>query len=226
MKNLKDAMRNDDFQSVMQIIQSGQVDVNANVAGDPSGNTPLTYAVRNGKIEIVLNLLQAGVDVNKRDTKDNRSPLHYAVIRGDLNLVTLLLDRGADKQDHAALHEAAYQGNAIVLRELLERGADVNSKNDNRTLLENAALKSGIIVPVMKQVIEDYMQISAKSAPSGIIASIRSFLTSDSSASTSAAMPTAAPVAKITGVDIARLEQERMQDAKLLSKTNSALGQR
>jgi ankyrin repeat protein len=74
----------------------------------PSGFTPIFFAVRQGRTDVVLRLLEAGIDVNdamapqKTSGKGPRrgtSPLMLAVENGHLELAAALLDAGADPQD-------------------------------------------------------------------------------------------------------------------------------
>ncbi|KDN62992.1 hypothetical protein CSUB01_10458 [Colletotrichum sublineola] len=57
--------------------------------------TPLLWAVRNGRLEVVRMLLDRGADVNSR-TDSRQTPLFRAARNGHLEVVQMLLDRGAD----------------------------------------------------------------------------------------------------------------------------------
>lgn len=60
------------------------------------GMTPLHLAVRQGHLETVKALLDAGADVNVVSGGDGTSPLLMATINGQFDLALLLLARGAD----------------------------------------------------------------------------------------------------------------------------------
>jgi uncharacterized protein len=60
------------------------------------GMTPLLLAAREGHIESVQALLNAGADANQASAGDRTSPLLIATINGHFDLAKLLLDKGAD----------------------------------------------------------------------------------------------------------------------------------
>src|SRR5690606_16829224 len=60
------------------------------------GLSPLLFAARQGNVESVLTLLEAGVDVNQVSLGDHTSPILIATINGHFDLAKLLLERGAD----------------------------------------------------------------------------------------------------------------------------------
>jgi ankyrin repeat protein len=197
-----------DFSTFAKLVKLPEIDINAYIIRD----TPLTFAVRNGQTQIAIDLLDRGVDPNKRDANDHRSPLQLAAVRGHLDLVKLLLDKGADiRQAHEALHEAAYQGHTEVMRELLSRGADVNAKNGTRTLLDSAALYSGRVDPEMKALIEEHMAakpdpemersrkraLALKAAEARRALAAASSVGVSSSSSSSTSIPPAAPAAQV-----------------------------
>ncbi|NXD87817.1 CSKI1 protein, partial [Halcyon senegalensis] len=61
-------------------------------ATDPNGTSPLHLAAKNGHIDIIRLLLQAGIDIN-RQTKAGTA-LHEAALCGKTDVVRLLLDSG------------------------------------------------------------------------------------------------------------------------------------
>ena len=63
--------------------------------GTQGAFTALHYAVRDGRSEAALMLLEAGADINHR-TADESSPLLLATINGNYDLAKELLGRGAD----------------------------------------------------------------------------------------------------------------------------------
>ena len=66
------------------------------------GLTPLHLAAREGQIEAVKALLEAGADVNQQTVGDNSTPILIATINGHFDLAKMLLDKGADA--NAAQH--------------------------------------------------------------------------------------------------------------------------
>ncbi|MGH9143814.1 MAG: ankyrin repeat domain-containing protein [Vicinamibacterales bacterium] len=60
------------------------------------GLAPMHLAARQGEIEAVKALLDAGADVNQRGAGDPVTPLIIATMNGHFDLAKLLLDKGAD----------------------------------------------------------------------------------------------------------------------------------
>ena len=76
------------------------------------GMTPLLFAARQGHLDAVKALLDAGADVNQVSDGDNTSPLLMAIINGHFDLAKFLLEQGRRRQArqrqrrHAALRGA------------------------------------------------------------------------------------------------------------------------
>jgi len=68
----------------------------AELVGFHGGLTPLLLAVRDGRVETALVLLDAGADINQVSAGDRTSPLLMATINGHFDLAKTLLARGAD----------------------------------------------------------------------------------------------------------------------------------
>jgi hypothetical protein len=66
-----------------------------------SNKTELFEAVDNGNVDLVVILLDQGIDINVRGNKDE-TPLHHSVYNGDYEITKILLERGADPhiKDH------------------------------------------------------------------------------------------------------------------------------
>jgi ankyrin repeat protein len=116
------------------------------------GLAPMHLAARQGEIESVKALLEAGADVNQRGAGDPVSPMLIATMNGHFDIATYLLDKGADPNLaqnngvaplYAALNvqwaaKALYpqprayeQQHATYLefmQALLEKGADPNAR--------------------------------------------------------------------------------------------------
>jgi ankyrin repeat protein len=142
------AIRNDNAGELKALLDSQ--DVNAK---DSRGATPLMYAAAFGNARQMKLLLEAGADVNARNTF-NATALIWA--GGDAVKSRLLIEHGADinvrtQQGRTALVRAAKRnGNADLVRLLLEKGADVKAPGDT-TLIQ--AAQSGDI-EIMRLLIE------------------------------------------------------------------------
>ena len=96
----------------------------------PAQEAKLREAAKNGYIQIVMDLLKQGVDVNARDD-EKRTALMWAAYDGYTEVVKQLLKRGAevdarDLLDRTALMFAASGANIETVRLLLAHKADTN----------------------------------------------------------------------------------------------------
>ena len=66
------------------------------MVGRTGGLTALLYAVREGSVETVMALIDAGADINQVSEGDHTSPLLMALINGHFDLGLQVLARGAD----------------------------------------------------------------------------------------------------------------------------------
>ena len=89
---LQEAAIRGNFGQVKRLVEQGH---NINHAlGD--GETPLTSAVRGGRIDVVRFLLAKGADVNKQNRLSDWTPLMQAANSGNTEMIKVLLDHGAD----------------------------------------------------------------------------------------------------------------------------------
>lgn len=121
---------------------------------DFPGDIPLHHAARSGTPGAVQMLIEAGADVNGRNTflytysATSLTPLHFAAASNpNPEVVSTLLEMGAELHapDHEGkfpLHYAAMNSNPAVAAALLEAGADVNAPRGGFTPLHQAALSN------------------------------------------------------------------------------------
>ena len=118
---------------------------------DHSGKTPIIYAAARGFEPIVLQFLDAGIDVNTKYEHDLTLLMWAAGHANDVpevegrKLVSALLDRGAkldevDDRGMTALMVSTELGHIETIEELVKRGAskDVKSK-EGKTAMDYAA---------------------------------------------------------------------------------------
>ena len=95
----------------------------------------LVKALENSNTEKLKLLLEAGADVNVKNTY-GYTPLMKAAFYGKLEVVKLLLESGADieakdKFGWTSLMVAAFYGKLEVVKLLLEAGADIEAKDED-----------------------------------------------------------------------------------------------
>lgn len=137
---LIDAITKNNFQKVIELIQSG-VDVNIQIPG--GGKTALHLAIELGYEKIALALINAKANLNAM-TKGGFTPLHIAAQRGNTELIGLLVNSGSDINicnlvGTTPLHEAAANGHKDAVIQLLKLKASPDIK-DNRYNLSPANL--------------------------------------------------------------------------------------
>ena len=99
--------------------------------GKSGAEDSIHVAAAVGNIEAVKKHLDAGTDVNVKDT--NRwTPLHYAVYYGHKKVIELLIAKGADvnakdMKGRTPLHEAAASGHKEIVEVLIANGAKHDS---------------------------------------------------------------------------------------------------
>ncbi|KAI1323121.1 ankyrin repeat-containing domain protein, partial [Xylariaceae sp. FL0255] len=90
----------------------------------------LTDIARDGKIDVLMVLLESGAEVDSHDDRGN-APLHAAAARGHSDVVSLLLSHGAspsvvNNDGWTALHYAAATGHLDAARHLIQKMTDPN----------------------------------------------------------------------------------------------------
>jgi ankyrin repeat protein len=122
------AIRRDDFASVDKLLAAGGVNVK-----DSRGGTPLMYATAVGSEAMMRRLIDAGADVNAKNSFDATALLWCG---GSLARVKMLVDHGANvnvssKQGHTPILLAAgHAGGLPVVELLLAKGATLKGPPD------------------------------------------------------------------------------------------------
>mmetsp|Transcript_2786 Transcript_2786/g.10173 ORF Transcript_2786/g.10173 Transcript_2786/m.10173 type:complete len:355 (-) Transcript_2786:850-1914(-) len=102
---------------------------------DENGHTALHYASRNGRVEVMQMLIEAGAEVNTAGTSATLMfPIHWACSTGMVKAVHLLLSHDAaleqtDSNGATPLIMACQNGHAGLAIYLIKRGADVNKRD-------------------------------------------------------------------------------------------------
>jgi len=96
---------------------------------DEYGVTPLMWAARYNAVHVMALLLDAGADVNARDTNNRWTALLHAIHKQHPDAVALLLEHGADPnvatpEGVTPLMMAADDARPAMVKVLLEHGAD------------------------------------------------------------------------------------------------------
>ncbi|XP_027056761.1 ankyrin repeat and SAM domain-containing protein 6-like isoform X1 [Pocillopora damicornis] len=113
-----EAARNGNFASVRDLLEEGEVDVNAT---DDDGATPLMYAAMGGHFPSVQLLIQNGADIDKQDKASGWTALMQATYYGHKAVAKLLIDAGAnvniqEKNGCTAFDMATVIGDTEILR--------------------------------------------------------------------------------------------------------------
>lgn len=95
---------------------------------DRYGN-PLTYAIRNRRLDIVELLIQKGAEVNLHIPENGFTPLHFACESGSLEIVKFLVDHKADvfAKDNKGIYPIMYSKN-LKIRNYLKSLMNKKSK--------------------------------------------------------------------------------------------------
>lgn len=133
----------DDLPTVLGYIASG---ADPNAMPLDGSTTPLHNAARNGNLEMIQALIQAGANVNATTTNSdlfNFAPLHEAAFSGNVEAIRALVAAGADinyyppDSSHAtALRRAAFAGNRDAVAELLALGANATGDYGKYALID------------------------------------------------------------------------------------------
>ncbi|MFT3858867.1 MAG: ankyrin repeat domain-containing protein [Aquabacterium sp.] len=134
-------LREGRWQDALKHLKEARPDLNRR---DTSGDTPLTLAIKAGRIELVREMLRQGAVIDARGT-DGMTPLTLAAYTGHDVIVRDLLRQGADVSLPTSLHQTALHlacagGHTGVVAQLLKAGArwDVPNASGRHALAEAA----------------------------------------------------------------------------------------
>ncbi|XP_062265391.1 histone-lysine N-methyltransferase EHMT2 isoform X1 [Platichthys flesus] len=133
---LHHAAKQGNLEMVRMLLETGQVDVNAQ---DSGGWTPIIWAAEHKHLDVIKVLLNRGADV----TISDKSPLslqelnvclHWAAYAGNVDIAELVLNAGCslasvNMHGDSPLHIAAREGYLECVTLFLSRGADIDVMN-------------------------------------------------------------------------------------------------
>lgn len=131
-------------------IRSGEINTDSILN---NGYSLLTWSIKDDDLELMKELVKAGVDFNLRD-KNGNTPLNQAIEEGNLQMVKQLINYGSNvnlveegyySPLQYAYIEASYDDKESfnIFYELIRSGADVNEKDSNGRTLMHHAVRSG-----------------------------------------------------------------------------------
>lgn len=113
-------------------------------------HTHLSIAVCEGHSDIVMMLINVGMDIDYKDSERGLAALHWASMKGLTPTVQALLDKGAYQDIQSLgmmtpLHWASCKNHTSVVQILLDVGADMNIQDlSGRTALHCSAERGNI----------------------------------------------------------------------------------
>lgn len=109
---------------ITRAIRAG-VDVNQTFVGISTTYTPLSYAAHRGAIDIAIELISLGADVEATTLgKESLTPLEAAACKGDREMVRLLLENGANPNRGSPISYAILGADPNVVHLLTTYGSD------------------------------------------------------------------------------------------------------
>jgi ankyrin repeat protein len=125
------------------------------VRGTADGSlTPLMWAARRGALDAMAVLLDAGADIDARDTRYGWTPLQHAIHTRHVDALRLLLDRGADANRSARagrltpLLMAAGDRDPSAVTLLLRHGADPHAAGEDGDTPLSRAVSGGALTDI------------------------------------------------------------------------------
>lgn len=115
---------------IVRFLLTQHADINIK---DARGTSPLNYASSLGLKDIVMLLIENGVDVKNDKDNTGGTPFLHAVFQENYEIAKILIMNGSNVNakgymDITPLHLALSRGHKKLIKLLLENGADVNSQ--------------------------------------------------------------------------------------------------
>ncbi|NBD32847.1 MAG: hypothetical protein GVY17_07770 [Cyanobacteria bacterium] len=168
-QQLMAAVNDDQLLRAQQLIQSGaEIDERyPRINSFNDRHTPLLVACRDGRSDIVVELLKAGADVNAVEPVFGAVPLHKSVYNGHADITQILvaqpsinLDFQGATNGYTPLHDALWHGYDQCAEILINAGARLNLRgHDGKTPLNIATEVFGPNHPIV-QLIQSKLETS------------------------------------------------------------------
>jgi ankyrin repeat protein len=141
-RELIEAAKENNLPEVSRLLSVG-ADVNAK---DSTERTPLHWACLFGHVQVFIELLEHGADIEATTRFAGWTPLHNACFNGHLAVVIELLGHGADAEaktgnGNTPLHYASRNYQLAIVKALRAVGADILVVNDYGELPIHVALR-------------------------------------------------------------------------------------
>lgn len=123
---------------------------------DAEGNTPIHWAARQGKIEIIEALLEQNKNILEIRNKEGQTPLHIAARWGQTATVESLIKFGGDLkaksgQGNTPMHLAAYYGHTETIKVFLRHNPDLaNIEGQTKYTPLHSAAQNGHVDTVLE----------------------------------------------------------------------------
>ncbi|KAJ9587146.1 hypothetical protein L9F63_019334, partial [Diploptera punctata] len=114
------------------------------MTSDRDGNTLLHCAANHSGIDIINQLLDAGIYVDVRNSKE-QTPLHLSLYNGKCAVMKYLVENGADlkacdNEGNTLLHSAAKHSGIDTIKYLLDSGMNINDTNKKNQTVAHLAV--------------------------------------------------------------------------------------
>ncbi|KAL3853732.1 hypothetical protein ACJMK2_017249, partial [Sinanodonta woodiana] len=117
---------------------------------DNKGTTAVHYAATGGNLQILMALLEKGLDITAQNNY-GENVLHFSATTNHVLMIKYLLESCTDLLKHTTkigrtpLHYAASQGDVSLIEALMQAGSDINARdNEGSNVLHLAALNKNV----------------------------------------------------------------------------------